>query len=231
MTKSTESDQTVGAGTETQDQVSQTDDKQSSSTTVTLETVLQKLVDLDKQVRGLQKVKDKGTNRLQKQVQAQAEQLKKVAAYIERYGSPEEAARQIALDGLLGDAGDDDDEPEVPASDDKSKSKQAASVDVDDELLTLLGIEPNDPELMRRIKDGMSQLDAAKAVANAKRSSQSSASAAALGPGGGGQAAETKMAALRSQYDEETAKLGRPAPIHQLEEIKRKYRKQGLDVW
>jgi hypothetical protein len=235
MTQGMESGQGTGAGAAPQSPASPSGDQQSSSTNVSLETVLKRMGDLEAQLRGLQKVKDKGTNKLQKQVKSISEQVGKVQQYIERYGSTEEAARQMALDGLLGeDDSEDDYEPDVPVAKGKAKPKLQASADaeVDHDLLDLIGVDVNDPELVQRVQNGESYLDAAKSIGMSRKSpQQQQVSAAALGPGGAGSKVETTQAALRASYDAEVAKLPRPAPIIQLEEIKRKYRRQGLDVW
>jgi hypothetical protein len=227
-----------GAGAEPQSQVSQDGDQQLSSTNAQLEAVLKKLDDLEAQVRGLQSGKDRGQSKLQKQVRSVSEQVKKVNTYLERYKDPDEAARQIALDQLLGEAGDEDeDELEVPASKGKAKPEPQASLGVNEKLFTALGVDPKDPEIQRefarRLLAGEDQLDAAIAIAEAKKLPPESPppKPAGVAPGGAGGKTETTLAALNANYEAELNKLPRPTPVHVLHELKKKYRKLGLEVW
>ena len=225
-----ESGQPVGDGID-QSQFSQPEgDQQSSPGGVGLEIALQQLeARIDAKIRGLQSANDKNKAATSREVGQLKEQFTRMKGYLDRYPDPDEAARQMAIDDLIGGTPQAQ-FTQVPATPPQVSGGQPATPGIDAELLALLGVGPSDPHFVAEMASGKSAMEAAKAVARAKQQA-APPSPAGIMPTGGSAPATTQKAALQAAYDKEVAQVRR-GDWSGIEALKAKYRSKGLtDLW
>lgn len=196
--------------------------------------------DLSGQVKALQGNKDRGVHNAQNQVdalQAQIEELTEAQEYLKKYDDPAEAARQQMLDRMIRQGGSTKETGSQGGQDAGQADLQNAQADADKELAELLGVDMAGPEYAKAIDQGLSSLEATKAVAKANQTGQQIGDGEALGIGGGNSGATgitgNQAQILQTQFDAEieeqkNALQGNPWMV---EELKRKYREKGLEVW
>jgi hypothetical protein len=202
---------------------------------------LAKLVgDLSGQVKALQGGKDRGVHNTQKQVDALQNQIKELTEaqeYLAKYEDPAEAARQQMLDRMIRQGSVDSQTGSQGADKTGSANLEQTQSDADKELFELLGVDAAGEDYIKAVSSGLSPLEAAKTVAKANQVAQQQDPNAALGIGGGGGGATgitgSQKQILQSQFEAEMEEKkdelqGNPWFI---EEVKRKYREKGLDVW
>jgi hypothetical protein len=205
---------------------------QSSSSNVTLEELANRFTKLESMLKGLQSGNDKEVARVKQQLNVLGDtvnkQLERYEAYREKF-DPTEARRQMALDQLIdqnfgGEVGDLSPEGKTLAS-----PPPPASVEVDDDLLNLLGVNPNDPRLAAGIAEGKDPLTIAKELARSARQQPDQSNASGVVPVSGG-TSTNKTAGLQAEYNTRVAKIRR-GDVSGLEELKREFRAKGLQVW
>lgn len=168
--------------------------------------LVDKVTRLEKQVRSQQSGKDRGVTRLEKQIDELSKALETAKA------------RQAS--------GEDEDEP---ASQPRVQEQADNLVDVDEELLGLLGVSPNDPQFVMALLKGEDPLAAAKAIAS-KKKNQPSGTGAGVMPVTGGGTASTSQASLKAAYEQRLGQI-RQGDINGLAALKSEFRKKGLEVW
>jgi len=229
MTSTMESGQPVEDGID-QSQFSQPEGvQQSSPGGVGMEAVLQEIRDLKAQIRGIQSASDKTKAETSKEVHQLKEQLARAKSYLDKYPDPEEAARQMAIDDLIGGMPQGQ-FTQVPVNPPQVSGGQTAKPGaIDPELLALLGVDPSDPYFVAEMAGGKSSVEAAKVVAKSRQQA-APPSPAGIMPTGGSAAANTQKAALDAAYQKEMSQV-KPGDWRSGEAIKLKFRQKGLDVW
>lgn len=236
---------------DSQSDVDQTGGQQSSSegastSELTLPQLAAQVKRIEKMMSSLQSGKDRGINKAQAAAQdAQsrtaelAEEIGRMQEYLSRYGSTEEAARNMAIDEALFSGSAGDIQSEVSQDGGSADQDQATDVGVDEELLAYMGINPKDPALIRLIQEGKSTLEAAKIVKRGESGVGAQASQAETGKAAGvissaggavSGSATTAQAVLKQQYEQELQQIRR-GDVNALVDLKKKYRSLGLDIW
>lgn len=224
-------------------------DKQNSSVDANakqLEELTKTVKDLSGQLGALQSGKDRGNHAAQKsaseaktQVDALTQQINELTEaqeYLERYKDPTEAARQQMLDRMIREGNAPGQKGSKGETNAGQADLQGAQADADKELAEMLGVDMAGPEYAKAVAQGLNSLDALKAV-NKANTAGGVGDGEALGIGGGTSGATgisgSQVQILQSQFDaemEEKKDALQGNPWH-IEEIKRKYREQGLEVW
>ena len=230
MTSTMESGQPVGDGID-QSQFSQPEGVQQSSPggVVGLEAVLQRLDNLEAQLRGVQSITDKNKAATSREVDRLKEQIALTKKYLDKYPDEDEAARMMAIDRLVYGTPQGQD-VQVPVNPPQVSGGQTAKPGtIDPELLALLGVDPSDPHFVAEMAGGKSSVEAAKVVAKSRQQA-APPSPAGIMPTGGSAAANTQKAALDAAYQKEMSQV-KPGDWRSGEAIKLKFRQKGLDVW
>jgi hypothetical protein len=193
---------------------------------------LKDLAELKKAMQTFQSGKDRGTHQLNKQVQSIQAQLAEYEKYRANL-SPEDAQRQMLLDQLLArefGGASDTEEPEKPGLAGQLPSA-GGGAQIDPELLELLGLAPNDPELVQAMSQGSDPLTAAKTLAKARREKPTAPPSPAENiPAASGGQVNANQAALQTEYDQKMSKLP-PGDWAASAALAAEYRKKGLNVW
>lgn len=233
MSNPMEGDPKVGGAQEPQAPLSQPQDVQQPSpggAEVTLETVLHKINDLEKQLRGIQSEKDKriaAEGKLTKKVQGLSEQFRQYKEYRDRGMGENEALREMRIDAILAaqneiENGTGDQPPVQPGT-------QPAAEGVDEATLAVLGLSANDPDVTRLLMEGKNSLQDFVGLLKQRATKQTPQPSSIL-PTGPQAAPKTSAADLQARYDAEIASVF-PGDFARLSAVKAKYRKLGLDVW
>lgn len=214
--------------------------QQHSSVNAETEELKKMVVELQGQVRALQGNKDRTNVQNKKeidQLNKRIGEFTEMQQYLEKYGDPSEAARQMELDRMIRE-GKGLGESNVSGADEAGvASLQKSQATADEELFELLGVDATSPEYAKAIAQGLSTIEAAKAVARANRAAgairEGEAAGISIGGGGSTGISGSQEQILQSQYEaeleERKAELqGNPWNI---ELLKRKYREKGLNIW
>lgn len=204
-----------------------------------LEELKQLVTDLSGQVKALQGNKDRGVHKTQKQVDAltnQIAQLTEAQTYLEKFGDPTEAARQQLLDRMIREGQDLSGSGGLGADEAGEANLNSAQAEADKELFELLGVDAAGEDYLKAVDSGLKPLEAAKLVAKANQAAQNVDPNQALGITGGigsTPAGSNQAQILNQQYEAELEE--RKAEIQgnpwEVEQIKRKYREKGLEIW
>lgn len=233
MSNPMEGDPKVGGAQEPTAPLSQPQDVQQPSpggAEVTLETVLQKINDLEKQFRGIQSEKDKriaAEGKLAKQVKGLSEQFRQYKQYRDSGMDEAQALKQMRIDAILDaqdaiENGTGDQPPVQPGT-------QPAAEGVDEATLAVLGLSANDPDVTRLLMEGKNTLQDFVGLLKQRATKQTPQPSSIL-PTGPQAAPKTSAADLQARYDAEMAKLT-PGDFAASAAITAKYRRLGLDVW
>lgn len=191
----------------------------------TLEAAWQKIAQLEAQMRAAQSNKDKGVARVGREVKVLSEQFARYEQYREKFGSPEEAQRQMAIDDFLAERnGTERPAAAVPAPAGVAPAKQAPSVDAD--ALELLGLGRNDADVIASIADGKTSLQDFVALAKARKAKAPPPNDATVLPSGGGSSVNPD---LQAEY--QSRLKGMQGNVDAIAALKTEYRKKGLQVW
>jgi hypothetical protein len=194
------------------------------------------IASLSKQVDSLRSNKDKAvvqTNRRLSEFEQKQEELTKLQAALDKYGSPEEAAWRLAMESLLQGEQSLDQEQVVPSQQDVANPEDKAGKS-EDNLVALLGVDPEDAEYNKYLSAGNSPNDAAIKVAENRRKRQlqedPNAASGVAGSGQGGALEGASESALKQDYQERLSKL-QQGDWKGISMLKSEFRKKGLDIW
>ena len=161
----------------------------STSSEPTLAEVLQQLKELQGHVRSLQSGKDKGTQRVQTEVQSLAEQMKRYGEYLDRYKDPGEAARQYELDDLLAQKRQGISNTNATYTGKDGSPTATSGVDYTG-FINAMGLPVNDAEVVAATTSGGETLDVINKltdIANKRRQSPKPPAQPSPLPSSGGQ--------------------------------------------
>lgn len=216
------------------------DGQQHSSVNAETEELKSIILDLQGQVRALQGNKDRGTHQTKKELDRltkRVNEFTEMQTYLEKYENPSEAARQMELDRMIREGKGLQEDIASGADDAGLADLQKSQAKADEELFELLGVDASSPEYTKAISQGLSPLEAAKAVAKANRTGsqigEGEATGITGGMGGSTGISGSQKQILQSQYEaelEENKDVLQGNPWH-VELLKRKYREKGLEIW
>lgn len=174
--------------------------------------------------RAAQSQKDKRIGKMEGKVSDFEAQLARMKELVSE-GWSEKQALRLMQSGIVGMT-EPVDESELPQKSEKVNSQFATSVETT-KVIELLGLDPNDPEVLRATlgtKDPLAGLIDV-AAARKQKAAQQTNPAQLMGSGGGEQA----KVDLQSRYREEVSKIARGDTDAQWKIIQ-KYRKMARDL-
>ena len=209
-----------------------------NSQTEVISALTEQLKNLEGQVNSLRSTKDKGiskTNQRLSDFEKKQEELVLMQGYLTEYGTPEQAARAMAIDALLQG------EPEPIESQQQNLQAQnqasgESAQNKEDNLVPLLGVDEKDPAFVALVGTGMTPNEAATQVANQRYTQQqanndpNAASGIAAGTTGGTTNQGTQQSVLESEYQQRLEKV-RQGDWKAIGNLKDDMRKKGLEIW
>lgn len=198
----------------------------------------ERLKNAEGQLNSLRSEKDKSvvkTNQRLSDFEQKQNELVVMQGYLEKYGSPEDAARQMAIDAMLqGDPNPEESQqsnsnPEGQANQDGAQAKENNLVPL------LLGTDgEKDPAYVALVGTGLSPNDAAIQVANtrfiAAQQGDPNAASGIAGGTAGAPAQGAQQSVLESQYQEQLKNIPQ-GDWRAVSNLKDTFRKQGLEKW
>ena len=208
-----------------------------NSQTEVISALTSQLENLAGQVNQLRSGKDKSnaqTNRRLSEFEQKQEELVLMQGYLTEYGTPEKAARAMAIDAML--QGD----PETQAPDNQNLQSQnlesgETTQNAENNLVPLLGVDEKDPAFVALVGTGMTPNQAATQVASQRaaleqaNNNPNAASGIAPGSAGGG-AGDTQQSVLESEYSERLSKV-QQGDWKALGKLKDDMRRKGYEVY
>ena len=208
-----------------------------NSQTEVISALTSQLENLAGQVNQLRSGKDKSnaqTNRRLSEFEQKQEELVLMQGYLTEYGTPEKAARAMAIDAML--QGD----PETQAPDNQNLQSQnlesgETTQNAENNLVPLLGVDEKDPAYIALVGTGMTPNQAATQVASQRaaleqaNNNPNAASGIAPGSAGGG-AGDTQQSVLESEYSERLSKV-QQGDWKALGKLKDDMRRKGYEVY
>lgn len=200
----------------------------------TVATLLSEVTQLKAQVNSLRSEKDKSvvrTNQRLSEFEERQAQLVAMAKAIEQYGSPDEAARQMAITELLQGSNTQITAP--PAEQTTAPAGQDNVAPQETDLVTLLGVNPSSAEFIAEISSGKTANQAAIAIASARAAGDNvnPNAASGLNTGGKGGAPDAAtQSALEARYQNELSTVPQ-GDWRAIVALKNKYRRDGLEKW
>lgn len=229
-TNITEGGQPEGAPGQPNQNVSPPDVQQPSPDgAVTIETVLQRVADLEGQLRGVQSTKDRGTAKLNKKVDSLAEQITRYEALRARGVEPDVALREMEIDDLLAERRGTQQPEQVPQQVQAGSPAPAANIDTQG-ILKTLGLDPASPEvteILRTNTDAVSQIAAAVELVKRRRAqAQAAPNPATVVPTGQGAPAGGD---LEAEYKQKLSQIRR-GDVASVTALQQEYVKKGLQI-
>lgn len=202
-----------------------------------LSTLTEQLKNLESQVNSLRSDKDKGvakTNQRLSEFEKRQEELATMQAYLKEYGTPERAAREMAIDAML----------QAPAEQGQKQTSQSAqsvaaegtNQTQEDNLVALLNVNPNDPQFVKLLGQGLTPNDAAIQLASQRQQKQSQQATdnQAVGysgaSGAGAGSAGTQQTALETEYKQRLSAI-RQGDVDAIGRLKDEMRGKGYEVY
>ena len=208
-----------------------------NSQTEDISALTAKLSSLEGQVNQLRSNKDTGiakTNKRLSEFESKQEELVLMQDYLTEYGSPEKAARAMAIDAML----QGDTETQVPNQQNSQAQNPAGGENVQNEnnnLVPLLGVDDKDPAYIALVGTGMTPNEAATQVASQRftneQANNNPNAASGIAPGGtGGGAGDTQQTVLESEYSERLSKV-QQGDWRAIGKLKDDMRRKGFEVY
>ena len=198
----------------------------------------QRLKDAEGQLKSLRSDKDKGitnTNKRLSDFEKKQEELLTMQSYLKEYGTPERAAREMAVDAMLQMPTEQDQPQSNPQQ--TAPAGQEAKQTGEDNLVPLLGVDAKDPEFVTLLGAGMTPNDAAIAIATKRNqknqvqvSDQQLASGASGATGGGASPEGSQQSVLEQQYREQLSKI-KQGDFRAIGRLKDEFRGKGYEVY
>jgi hypothetical protein len=195
-----------------------------------------KLNNIEGQLNSLRSEKDKGISKTNKRLsdfEARQEELILMQQYVEKYGSPEAAAREIAIDAML----QGQESPQAPAQQNQQQpgpAGQEANQPKEDNLVSLLGVSEKDPAFVALVSTGMSPNDAAVSLATQRNQANTNVpDNAASGISGGGMGTPqegNQQTVLEQEYRQRLGKI-RQGDFNAIGRLKDEMRGKGYEVY
>lgn len=207
------------------------------STTEVISALTEKLSNVEAQLNSLRSDKDKAvttTNQRLSDFEKSQNELVTMQNYLAKYGSPEEAARAMALDALIQAPPKQEEEPQSNSQDQGSQD-QGTVQDEDKNLVPLLlGDEADkDPAYVALVGTGMTPNDAAVQLATQRSNAENNAdpnAASGIATGGVGGVGETQQSVLENEYSERLTKV-KQGDWKAIGQLKDDMRKKGYEVY
>ena len=206
-----------------------------NSQTEVISALTEKLSSLEGQVNSLRSGKDKSnaqTNRRLSDFETRQNELVLMQGYLAEYGTPEKAARAMAIDAMLqGEPETEEVAPENLQSQNPESGENAQNAE--NNLVPLLGIDEKDPAYVALVGTGMTGNEAATQLANQRFIQQQEGdpnAASGISPGGVGGAGDTQQTVLEAEYRERLGNV-RQGDWKAVGTLKDEMRKKGYEIW
>ena len=208
-----------------------------NSQTEVIAALTETLSRVEGQVNQLRSGKDKSnanTNKRLSEFESKQQELVLMQDYLTEYGTPEKAARAMAIDAMLQG------EPESNVVQQQNLQSQNLAggentQNVENNLVPLLGVEEKDPAYVALVGTGMTPNEAATQVATQKAAllqanNNPNAASGVSGSGSTGAAGDTQQTVLEAEYSERLDKV-KQGDWKAIGKLKDEMRRKGFEVY